>query len=166
MIANQTLGQWLAYLVVFGVIAAAITSGDTAFRSARLIVADFTGVEQRTLWKRVAISAPLFALGVCIILFMDFRMMWSYFAWMNQSLAVITLWTITVWLFRRRRPFLLAMIPAVAMTYICSSYIFISPIMVGMTNRPIAYLLGGVVTLVITLFFTLKFRKRDANRTT
>ncbi|MDR0907367.1 MAG: carbon starvation protein A [Rikenellaceae bacterium] len=166
MIANQTLGSWLAYLVVFGVIAAAITSGDTAFRSARLIVADFTGVEQRTLWKRVAVSAPLFALGVSIILFMDFRTMWSYFAWMNQSLAVITLWTITVWLFRRRKPFLLAMIPAVAMTYICASYAFISPIMVGMANRPLAYLLGGVVTLVVTLFFTLKFRKPDAVSTT
>jgi carbon starvation protein CstA len=112
------------------------------------------------------VSAPLFALGVSIILFMDFRTMWSYFAWMNQSLAVITLWTITVWLFRRRKPFLIAMIPAVTMTYICSSYVFISPIMVGMADKGLAYLLGGGVTLVITLFFTLKFRKSDAVRTT
>ena len=161
MISNQALGRWLAYLVIFGVIAAAITSGDTAFRSARLIVADFTGVEQRTLWKRVAVSAPLFILGVCIILFMDFRTMWSYFAWMNQSLAVITLWAITVWLFRRRRPFLLAMVPAVAMTYICSSYIFISPIMAAVADRTLAYLLGGAVTVVIMVFFIFKFRKRD-----
>ena len=164
IISAETLGNRLSYLVIFGVIAAAITSGDTAFRSARLIVADFTRVDQRPLWKRIAVSAPLFALGLCIILFMDFRTMWSYFAWMNQALSVITLWAITVWLFRRRGPFLLAMIPAVAMTYICSSYVFLSPIMAGMENRTAAYLWGGAMTLVITLFFTLKFRKRDVTR--
>ncbi len=157
MISRQTLGEWLSWLVIGGVIAAAITSGDTAFRSARLIVADFTRIDQRPLWKRVAVSAPLFALGLCIILAMDFRTMWSYFAWMNQALSVITLWAVTVWLHRRRGPFLLAMIPAVAMTYICSSYIFLSSIMAGMEDRTAAYLWGGGLTLVITLFFTLKF---------
>lgn len=161
MISNETLGRWLSYLVIFGVVAAAITSGDTAFRSARLIVADFTRIDQRPLWKRIVVSIPLFVLGLCIILFMDFRTMWSYFAWMNQSLAVITLWAITVWLYRRRGPFVLAMIPAVAMTYICSSYIFVSPIMAGMQDRSLAYLLGGAVTILITLFFVFKLRKRD-----
>jgi carbon starvation protein CstA len=159
-ISRSTLGEWLSWLVIGGVIAAAITSGDTAFRSARLIVADFTGIDQRPLWKRIAVSAPLFALGLCIILAMDFRTMWSYFAWMNQSLAVITLWAITVWLYRRGKPFLLAMVPAVAMTYICSSYAMLSPIMLGMANHTAAYLWGAVPTLAITVFFTLKFRKK------
>ncbi len=161
-ISRATLGEWLSWLVIGGVIAAAITSGDTAFRSARLIVADFTGVDQRPLWKRIAVSAPLFALGLCIILAMDFRTMWSYFAWMNQALSVITLWAISAWLYRRRGPFLLAMIPAVAMTCICASYAMLSPIMFGMGNHTAAYLWGGAATLAITLFFTLKFRKRDA----
>jgi carbon starvation protein CstA len=164
MISRATLGEWLSWLVIGGVIAAAITSGDTAFRSARLIAADFTGIDQRPLWKRVAVSAPLFAMGLCIILAMDFRTMWSYFAWMNQALSVITLWAVTVWLHRRRGPFPLAMIPALAMTYICSSYAFLSPIMFGMENHTEAYLWGGGLTLAITLFFTLKFRKQDGTR--
>ncbi len=161
MISNRTLGPWLSWLVLFGVIAAAVTSGDTAFRSARLIVADFARIDQRPLWKRIAVSLPLFALGLCIILLMDFRTMWSYFAWMNQSLAVITLWAITVWLHRRRKPFLLAMIPAVAMTFICASYIFFSPIMFTLKSHTAAYLAGGALTIVITLFFILKLRKKS-----
>ncbi len=161
IISGQTLGEWLSWVVIFGVIAAAITSGDTAFRSARLIVADLTRIDQRPLWKRIAVSVPLFALGLCIILVMDFRTMWSYFAWMNQALSVITLWAISVWLFRRRKPYLLAMVPAVAMTYICSSYVFLSPIMVGMTDHSAAYLWGGAATLAITLFFAFKFRRTD-----
>lgn len=164
MISRATLGEWLSWLVIGGVIAAAITSGDTAFRSARLIVADFGRIDQRPLWKRIAVSAPLFALGLAVILAMDFRAMWSYFAWMNQALSVITLWAVTVWLFRRRKPFLLAMVPAAAMTYICSSYAFLSPIMFAVEDREAAYLWGGALTLVITLFFTLKFRKRHASR--
>ncbi len=164
MISAETLGTWLSWLVIFGVIAAAITSGDTAFRSARLIVADFARVDQRPLWKRIAVSVPLFALGLVIILLMDFRTMWSYFAWMNQALSVITLWAIAVWLFRRRKPFIIAMIPAVAMTYICSSYAFLSPIMFGMESHTAAWLWGGGLTLAITLFFTLKFRHKDASR--
>ncbi len=160
IISRATLGEWLSWLVIGGVIAAAITSGDTAFRSARLIVADFGRIDQRPLWKRVAVSVPLFALGLCIILLMDFRTMWSYFAWMNQALSVITLWAITVWLWRRRGPFLLAMLPAAIMSYICSSYAFLSPIMFGMTDRTAAYFCGAGLTIAITIFFTLKFRKK------
>ena len=163
-ISVQTLGRWLSWLVIGGVIAAAITSGDTAFRSARLIVADFTRIDQRPLWKRIVVSAPLFALGLCIILLMDFRTMWSYFAWMNQALSVITLWAITSWLYRRRRPFIIAAVPAVVMTYICSSYIFLSPIMFAFEDRLAAYLLGGAVTLAISIFFILTIRHLNATR--
>ncbi len=164
IISRQTLGGWLSWLVIGGVIAAAITSGDTAFRSARLIVADFARVDQRPLWKRVAVSVPLFALGLCIILLMDFRTMWSYFAWMNQALSVITLWAISAWLWQRRKPFWIAALPSVAMTYICSSYAFLSPIMFGLSNTTAAYLWGGGVTFTISIFFILTIRHRDATR--
>ncbi len=163
-ISRATLGEWLSWLVIGGVIAAAITSGDTAFRSARLIVADFTGVDQRSLWRRVAVSVPLFALGLCTILVMDFRTMWSYFAWMNQALSVITLWAITSWFWRRGRPIWIAALPAVVMTYICSSYAFLSPIMFALRERVLAYLFGGAVTLAISIIFILIIRRRDATR--
>ena len=161
IIAQSTLGKWLAALVIFGVIAAAITSGDTAFRSARLIVADFLGVEQKTLRKRIYISLPLFIGGLAIILLMPFRTMWSYFAWMNQTLAVITLWAITAYFYRQGgRRYMLSLIPAIVMTYVCSSYVFISPLMCAMENRTLAYAAGAAVTLAISFYFLYQFRNQ------
>ncbi len=155
-IATSTLGELLAYFVVFGVVACAITSGDTAFRSARLIVADMFGIEQKSVGKRMWVSLPIFALGLVIIFLLPFGTMWSYFAWANQALSVFTLWTITVWLHHNGRNIWIALVPAVIMTYVCSSYIFISPLMCGMSNSLVAYLLGGVLTLAISVFMLKK----------
>ncbi len=155
-IATTTLGHTLALFVVFGVVACAITSGDTAFRSARLIVADMFGIEQRSLGKRLLVCFPIFALGLVIILLLPFGTMWSYFAWANQALSVFTLWTICVWLHHKGRNIWIALIPALVMTYVCSSYIFISPLMFGMENRTVAYLLGGLLTALISVFMLTK----------
>ena len=160
-IARDTLGEVLAGFVIFGVVACAITSGDTAFRSARLIVADFMGVEQRSLRKRICISVPLFAAGLVIIFCLPFQTMWSYFAWMNQTLAMVTLWMITAFLNRHGRNRWVGLIPATVMTYVCSSYVFVSPLMCGMRDRAAAYLLGGAVTLVLLIILIFKMR-RDA----
>ncbi|MCH5334188.1 MAG: carbon starvation protein A [Alistipes sp.] len=164
IISQQALGRWLAGFVLFGVIACAITSGDTAFRSARLIVADFTGLEQRSLRKRIYICLPLFAAGLMIIFCLPFRTMWSYFAWMNQTLAVVTLWMITDYLARRGRGMMAAAVPAVIMTYVCASYIFVSPLMFGMENRTAAYLLGAAVTAAVAAAATVKIRRDVSNR--
>lgn len=161
VIARTTLGEVLAGFVIFGVVACAITSGDTAFRSARLIVADFMGVEQRSLGKRICISLPLFAAGLVIIFCLPFQTMWSYFAWMNQTLAMVTLWMITAYLSRKGRNRWVGLLPALVMTYVCSSYVFISPLMGGMHDRMAAYLLSGAVTLVILILMIRKIR-RDA----
>lgn len=150
VITETTLGSSIAVLVLIGVIGCAITSGDTAFRSARLIVADIFGIEQRSLLKRVLVSLPLFVVALFIIFALPFQTIWSYFAWCNQTLAVITLWCITVYLYRKRKSLsLIGALPALIMTYVCSSYIFISPMMCGMESRATAYILGGVLTLVI-----------------
>ena len=160
IIANTTLGRTLATLVIIGVIACAVTSGDTAFRSARLIVADFMGIEQRSLRKRIYVSVPLFALGLVIIFALPFQAMWSYFAWMNQTLAAVTLWMIVAYLRRQGRAIWPAAVPALIMTYVCGSYIFISPLMFGMENRQAAYILGGAVTVAVTAAVCLHLRKR------
>lgn len=162
VIANKTLGPVLAVFVIFGVVACAITSGDTAFRSARLIVADFMGVEQRTLRKRIYICIPLFALGLLIIFGLPFQTMWSYFAWMNQTLAAVTLWMIVAYLRHRGRAVWVGLIPALVMTYVCASYIFVSPLMLGMQNRTAAYLLGGGVTLAVLVAMIFKLKDNDA----
>ena len=159
VITTTTLGPVVAACVLVGVVGCAVTSGDTAFRCARLIVSDMLGISQKSLLKRVLVSLPLFAVALFIIFALPFQTIWSYFAWCNQTLAVLTLWCITVYLFRIKKPIVIGMVPALIMTYVCSSYIFISPMMCGMENRALAYILGGVLTLVIAVAVHFKARK-------
>ena len=164
-ISVTTLGVAGSILVLLGVVAAPITSGDTAFRSARLIVADMLNFDQRPIWKRLVVSLPLFAVGVGIA-FIDFDVIWRYFAWSNQALSVFTLWMITAWLMRRRSRFVvLALIPALIMTYICSSFVFVSNQFVGMGGVDAAYIYGGAVTAIIAGLLMIKIRKINRNET-
>lgn len=156
-ISNGMLGVVGGILALLGVVAAPITSGDTAFRSARLIIADMLRIEQRTPWKRFLICIPLFLVGYWITT-VDFDIVWRYFAWTNQSLATIVLWVITCYLVQRKANYWLALVPAVLMTYVCSSFLFISGQFFGMEERSTAYLLGAVLTLLITLIFIRKIR--------
>lgn len=158
IISEETLGSVLAIFVVVGVIACAITSGDTAFRSARLIVADMLGVAQDKLMKRIYVSVPLFVIGLLIIFALPFQTIWSYFAWMNQTLSSITLWCITIYLAKHKKPVAIGLLPALFMTYVCAAYIFVSPMMVGMQNKTAAYLLGGVVTTAVFAVAAIKMR--------
>ena len=160
-ISVETLGSFVAPFVIIGVVACAITSGDTAFRSARLIAADMLGISQAGLTKRVLVSLPLFMLGVFIIFALPFQTIWSYFAWMNQTLATITLWCITVYLAKHRKPIVIGFVPALFMTYVCASYIFISPLMVGLETRVVAYVVGGVLSVLIGVAILFQFRKGD-----
>lgn len=96
------------FIGCIGVIAAPITSGDTALRSARLIVADFMHLEQKSIAKRLLICIPIFAVTIGILLYSQrdaagFDMIWRYFAWCNQALSVFTLWAVTVFLVRAKR---------------------------------------------------------------
>ena len=125
IITHTTLGKIGAFLALLGVVVAPITSGDTAFRCARLIAADFLHVEQKRLRKRLYISIPIFLMGVAITL-MPFDVIWKYFAWANQVLAAICLWTVTVYLAVRRQRWIIAFLPAAFMTFIVSFYIFIA----------------------------------------
>jgi carbon starvation protein CstA len=160
-ISVETLGSFVAPFVVVGVVACAITSGDTAFRSARLIAADMLNISQTGVAKRVLVSLPLFLLGLFIIFALPFQTIWSYFAWMNQTLAAITLWCITLYLSKHGKPVMIGLLPALFMTYICSSYIFVSPMMAGLENRVLAYVLGGVLTAAIGMSILFQFKKGD-----
>lgn len=148
-ISNTTLGVVGGILAVLGVVAAPITSGDTAFRSARLIIADVFHIEQKSKWKRLAIALPIFSAGVALT-FVDFDVVWRYFAWTNQALATIVLWSITIYLHLEKRNYWVAIIPAVFMTYICASFVFVSKQFIGMGAVPMAYIWGGLATLALT----------------
>ena len=147
-ISRGTLGTFGAILAILGVVAAPITSGDTAFRSARLIISDIFHIDQRTLCRRFAICIPLFIIGYTLTQ-VNFAIIWRYFAWCNQTLAAVTLWAITVWLVRRKKCLWISLIPAFVMTFVVSSYVFISPQFIGLGIHWYSYAAGAVTTLGI-----------------
>ncbi len=155
VISNTTLGKVGAILALLGVVAAPITSGDTAFRGARLIVADMFNIDQRTLMKRFAVCIPLFVIGYGITL-VNFDIVWRYFAWANQTLAAVVLWSIYVWLARRKRNYWVALIPAVAMTFVVTCFVFVSPQFIGIENRVIAFSLAAATTLMFGFMANLR----------
>lgn len=158
-IATTVFGSGVAVLVVVGIVASAITSGDTAFRSARLIVSDFMNIRQASLRNRIAVSLPLFAAGLAFVIFVPFRIAWLTMAWTNQVLAVVTLWAITCYLARRGRAYAITMLPAMFMTFICTSYVFVAPHMLCLHNTAAAYAAGAVVTATVAAIVILKIRR-------
>lgn len=157
VIVDSVTKEWLgiagAFLALLGVIFAPITSGDTAFRSARLIVADILKIDQKKISKRLLISIPLF-IASFLILQINFDILWRYFAWCNQTLAVFTLWAITIYLTKHKRNYLITLIPALFMTMVCISYIFIAPEGLHL-NANISYIAGGVATLISLILYII-----------
>ncbi len=161
VISNTTLGKIGAILALLGVVVAPITSGDTAFRSARLIIADVFNIDQRPILKRFAICIPLFVVGYAITL-VNFDIIWRYFAWANQTLASVVLWTIYVWLARKNSNYWVALIPAIAMTFVVTCFVFVSPQFVGIENRALAYFLAAIVTIVIGFLANTRVKAKIA----
>lgn len=134
VLVNDVSVKWLGsvggILALLGVIAAPITTGDTALRSARLIVSDMFGISQKGIVKRLLVSVPIFA-GAFGLMLIDFSVLWRYFGWCNQALSVFTLWAVTVYLWRHNRNYswLLTAVPAMFMTAVCVSYLLFAPSM-------------------------------------
>ena len=162
------LGLFGGILAILGVVAAPITSGDTAFRSARLIVADALGLKQRSIVKRLVIAIPLFLAALLLLLWQmenpnGFNVIWQYFGWSNQTLATFALWTMTVYLVRKRKPYIITLIPAFFMTVVCTTFLLISNQAFGLPAL-IAYTGGAVVLVVEVVWFFLWKRRYDAKQ--
>lgn len=155
IISRTSLGHLGAILALLGVVAAPITSGDTAFRSARLIVADIFNLDQRPILKRFAICLPLFGIGYAITL-INFDVVWRYFAWSNQALACIVLWTIYVWLVRNSKNYWIALVPALVMTFVEGYFVLISPQFFGFGNHNLCIAISAVLTLALMWCVILK----------
>lgn len=125
-VSKTWLGAFGGILAILGVIAAPITSGDTALRSARLIASDFMGIPQKKISKRLLVSIPIFVLCFVIML-LPYDVVWRYFAWSNQVLSVFTLWAITIWLSDNKKNFYVTLLPAMFMTAVTSTYIMFAP---------------------------------------
>ena len=165
-ITKDWLGTIGGVLAILGVIAAPITSGDTAFRSARLIVADFLGMEQKTMRRRLYICIPMFLAAIGLLLYSlrdkdGFDMIWRYFAWANQTLSVFTLWAITVYLVRARKLYFLTLIPALFMTCVCTTYICIAPEGFGLSHSA-SYGIGAAGVAIALVWFVL-WKKRQTD---
>ena len=164
LVCNDWLGVAGAILAMLGVVAAPITSGDTAFRSARLIVAEWLKMNQRPIAKRLLICIPLFAISIAMLVWQvenpdGFNTIWQYFGWSNQALSVFTLWTVTVYLVRHKKCFWVTLIPALFMTTVCSTYAFVSKQMLGMGD--IGYIPGVACLVVACICFALWYRKEN-----
>lgn len=158
-IAIGLLGTVGGFLALIGVVAAPITSGDTAFRSARIIIADFLRYHQGPIKNRLMITVPLFAAGFALTR-IDFSIIWRYFAWTNQTLATIVLWTVTVYLIRERKNYWVTFIPAAFMTTVVTSYLLLAPEGFQLPAG-VSYWVGGLVALalsVATLYYINKVR--------
>lgn len=165
-VANGWLGRFGGILAILGVIAAPITSGDTALRSARLIAADFLGIKQKRMGKRLLISVPIFVLCFVVML-IPYEVLWRYFAWCNQMLSVFTLWALTVYMASRGRNHYITLLPALFMTAVTITYILFAPEGFSVLTRtvwglPISYewaVCGGVGTSLLFLSLFLRWQR-------
>ncbi|KEH90081.1 carbon starvation protein CstA [Clostridium novyi A str. 4540] len=157
-VCNGLLGKVGGALAILGVVACPITSGDTAFRSARLTIADSINYDQTSIKKRLVISIPLFAIGFALT-FIDFTQIWRYFGWSNQTLATIVLWTGAMYLLKKGRNHWIATVPAVFMTAVCTTYILVAP--EGFKLSMVIGLPVGMVAAVIALLIFLKVARKE-----
>lgn len=166
LVCKDWLGVVGGILAMLGVVAAPITSGDTALRSARLIIAQAIKLSQKSIVSRLYICVPLFVISfLCLLWQIDnpdgFNVIWQYFGWANQTLSIFTLWTITVYLTLHHKPYVITLIPAVFMTVVCTSFLVVSKIAFGLPMK-MGYTVGGVVALVaLTLFFVWKSKLKQ-----
>jgi carbon starvation protein CstA len=155
-------------LAVFGVVACPITSGDTAFRSARLTIADAMKYDQKPLKNRFVLAIPLFAIGILLVLFslqnsQNFNIIWRYFSWSNQTLATIGLWAVSAYLAKTAKNYWFTLVPAAFMSVVVTSYFFaanecLGPAITAITGSPnITYTISLVIGLVLSAVLTVLF---------
>ena len=169
-LVNLVCSSWLGIvggtLALLGVVAAPITSGDTAFRSARLIIAEALHFEQKSMARRLAISVPLFVVSLLLLIWQmknpnGFNVLWQYFGWFNQTLSVFTLWMITVYLACNKKAYVITLIPAVFMTVVCTSFLVASPQALG--HAELTPWVALAVVAVSVVWFAVWLKRQRAN---
>ena len=145
-ISVELLGVFGGALAVLGVVVLPVTSGDTAFRAARLTIADAIGYDQRPHKNRLMIAVPLFVVGVALN-FIPFGMLWRYFGFANQALAAIMLWAAAAYLLHRGKFHWIASVPACFMTAVSAVYICFEKTM----GFGMSYELSNIVGIAIAL---------------
>ncbi len=161
-ISNTMLGVVGGALAVVGVVVCPITSGDTAFRSARLILAEMTHLDQKKIRNRLIITLPLLALGA-ILTQLDFNVLWRYFSWSNQTLAMVSLWVATAYLVQKgsvRYGSLLTALSASFMSAVSLTYILMAKEGFGLDSR-IAYPAGTIFVMALLIVYLCVLKRKD-----
>ncbi|QKS72659.1 carbon starvation protein A [Paenalkalicoccus suaedae] len=161
-VSTLLLGSVAGTLAVIGVIVLPITSGDTAFRSARMIIAEYFSIAQKKVSSRLWIALPLFAISV-VFTQIDFNLLWRYFSWANQATAVIALFVGAMYLYIARKNYFIALIPGAFMLVMVITYILNAQIGFGL-SWPVAWT-GGIIgaTVLVVMFFRQGNKQRERN---
>ena len=169
-ICQTTMGKLGAVIALLGVIVCPISSGDTAYRAARLTLADWFKLDQSKWKNRLLLTLPILAAGI-IICQMDYSAVWRYFSWANQTLAMIVLWAASVYLRRNHRNHLFTSLPAVFMSAVTATYFAIAPECLGLlwnalrvparVYYPIGIAAGLMLALAMGFTFFMTPRRRD-----
>lgn len=170
LIARQWFPSVIAFITLLGVVSAAVTSGDTALRSARLIVADFMHIDQKPVAKRLLVAVPIFAITAGLLIFAvadkdGFAVIWRYFSWANQVLAMVTLWAVTVFLAKlhpTKAWYWISLVPALFMSMVTISFIMVAPGqgLGDILPRPVGYSIAAVITLALGMLFFIRKNKK------
>ncbi len=163
-ICQSTMGKVGGVLALLGVVVCPISSGDTAYRSARLTLADWFKIEQKPFKNRLALTIPLLAAGA-IILQLNYDVVWRYFSWSNQTLAMIALWAAATYLYKEKKNYLICAVPATFMSAVSATYFMAAGECMGIlwnalkipetTYYPIAVVVG-IVVAALFLFIYMK----------
>lgn len=158
-VCAKTMGGIGIALAMIGVIVCPITSGDTAFRSARLVLADWFKIDQSKYSKRLMLCVPLLAVGA-IVGHLDYTIVWRYFSWSNQTLAMLVLWTASMYLFKEKKNYWITVVPATFMSAVSMTYFFYAPECLGL-GTAIAYPVGIVLAVVFLGIFFFATKKQS-----
>jgi carbon starvation protein CstA len=158
-ICESWLGKLGAIIAIIGVVFCPITSGDTAFRSLRLSIADMLKIDQKPISKRLWVSIPIFlvAFFFCKV---DFSKAWTFLGISNQILATIVLWTGAAYLISKGKKHLICSLPAAFLTYVCISYLLVAPNdKAGLALSPeLGNQIGAAVAALLLAFCLIKGR--------
>jgi len=165
-ICTQTMGKVGVVLAMLGVIACPITSGDTAFRSARLTIADWFGIDQQDLKKRGILAVLCLGAGA-VISQLDYSVVWRYFSWTNQTLAMLVLWSASMYLFREKKNYWITAVPATFMSAVSITYFMMAGECLGLipffkNNALVGYPVGILAAALFLGIFLHATKKPQA----
>ena len=158
-VCAKTMGGIGIALAMVGVIVCPITSGDTAFRSARLTLADWFGMEQQGWKNRLILCVPLLAVGAFVSQ-LDYSVVWRYFSWTNQTLAMIVLWTASMYLFMEKKNYWITAVPATFMSAVSMTYFFSAGECLGLSTA-IAYPVGIILAAAFLAAFLFVIKTKN-----